>query len=60
MAPDLLDTPVARHVWETRYRANAAEASVVSTWARVAGALAAVEPAAQADWERRFRDILTD
>ena len=36
-----LDTPIARHVWETRYRAGvAAEPSVQATWRRVAQALA--------------------
>jgi ribonucleoside-diphosphate reductase alpha chain len=56
-----LATPIARHVWETRYHAGgAAEASVAATWRRVAHALAAVEPDGRDGWERRFLDILQD
>ena len=56
-----LGTPIARHVWQTRYRAGAAaEASVEATWRRVAHALAAVEPTDSAGWEQRFLDILRD
>jgi len=55
-----LDTPIARHVWETRYRAGTAERSVAATWRRVAQVLAAAEPAGRADWERRFLDIMRD
>jgi ribonucleoside-diphosphate reductase alpha chain len=55
-----LDTPIARHVWETRYRAGAAEASVEATWRRVAHALAELEPADRTEWERRFLDIMQD
>ena len=62
MQPDrTLDTPIARYVWETRYRAGAAdEASVEATWLRVARALAVVEPADRAEWQRRFLDSLQD
>ena len=60
MEPEPLEVPVARHVWDTRYRAGAVEGSIASTWAHVASALAAVEPTAKAAWERRFRDILMD
>jgi len=55
-----LDTPIARHVWDSRYRASAAETSVLATWRRVARALAAAEPSDRAAWERRFLDILED
>jgi ribonucleoside-diphosphate reductase alpha chain len=54
-----LDTEIARHVWETRYRAGAAEASVQATWRRTAHALAEVEPN-RIEWEQRFLDILQD
>lgn len=55
-----LDTPIARHIWETRYRAGAAEESVAATWRRVARSLAGVEPADRAGWEARFLDVLRD
>jgi ribonucleoside-diphosphate reductase alpha chain len=54
-----LDTEIARHVWETRYRAGAAEASVQATWRRTAHALAEAEPN-RIEWEQRFLDILQD
>jgi ribonucleoside-diphosphate reductase alpha chain len=53
-----LDTPIARHIWETRYRAN--DPSIESTWTRVAHALAEVEPSDHTSWERRFFDIMRD
>ena len=56
-ADAILDTPSARHVWQTRYRAGAAESSIAATWQRVARALAA-EDADSAVWEQRFLDIL--
>lgn len=61
-ADQKLDTPIARYVWETRYRAHlpSAEPSIKSTWARVAHALAAVEPSDRAPWERRFFHIMRD
>ena len=55
-----LDTPIARHVWQTRYRAGTAEASVRGTWQRVAHALAEAEVSDRVEWERRFLDILQD
>ena len=54
-----LDTPIARQVWETRYRAGA-EGSIEATWRRVARALAAVEPIAARQWEQCFLDVLAD
>ncbi len=60
-ADHLLNTPIARHVWETRYRAGAEnEASIAATWRRVAHTLAGVEPADPALWEQRFLDVLQD
>jgi ribonucleoside-diphosphate reductase alpha chain len=60
-ADPALDTPIARHVWETRYRPGAAaEPSIEATWRRVAHALAEVEPNHRAEWESRFLDILRD
>jgi ribonucleoside-diphosphate reductase alpha chain len=59
MTTEHLDTPIARHVWEQRYRGGGAgEASVRATWRRVAGALAAAEGSDAALWEQRFLDIL--
>lgn len=55
-----LGTPIARHVWETRYRAGAAETSIQATWRRVAHALAQTESSDRDGWERRFFDILQD
>ena len=55
-----LDTEIARHVWQSRYRASAAEAAVQGTWRRVGHAVAAAERADNATWERRFFDILQD
>ena len=57
-AAHLLDTPIARHVWDARYRAGAGETSVQGTWRRVAGALARVEGTHGPDWKPRFLDIL--
>ena len=47
-------TPLARHIWETRYRADAAEASVRDTWMRVARAAASLE----SEPERRAGEFL--
>ncbi|MBU6497768.1 MAG: adenosylcobalamin-dependent ribonucleoside-diphosphate reductase [Rhodospirillales bacterium] len=52
-----LQTPIARHVWETRYRA-AGEGSVAATWRRVARAVAAVEPGDREGWAHCFHDIM--
>jgi ribonucleoside-diphosphate reductase alpha chain len=57
-----LTTPVARHIWETKYRwqegGEAAEAGIEETWRRVARTAAAAEPAEQDHWEARFFEIL--
>ncbi len=58
-AEDLLTMPIARHVWQTRYRqAGPREPSVRQTWNRVATALAAVEQSDQPAWKARFQEIL--
>jgi ribonucleoside-diphosphate reductase alpha chain len=54
-----LDTPIAQYIWHTRYRASS-ESSIAASWARVAYALAAVEPVGRAAWQARFLDILRD
>ncbi len=52
---DAEEAPIARHVWETRYRSGG-EATIEATWRRVAAALAGSESAA--GWEARFLDSL--
>ena len=54
------DTEIARHVWQTRYRAGADETSIEASWCRVAHALAQAERVDSVAWERRFLDILRD
>src|SRR3954451_9397747 len=58
LAEPQFDTAVARHLWQTRYRAGAAETSIDRSWQRVAHALARVELAQREHWESRFLDIL--
>lgn len=57
-----LDTPVARHIWNTRYRWAAespgGDQTIESTWRRVARAAAGPEAAQAAEWEQRFYAIL--
>ena len=57
-----LTTPIARHIWETKYRwqegGGARESSIEDTWHRVAHTMAVVEPAGHGQWEERFFDIL--
>ncbi len=59
---DLSATSLSHFIWETRYRdrdARPAENSIADTWARVAHAVAAVEPD-PALWQDRFLGILRD
>ena len=62
MLEEWLDTPVARHIWDTRYRwapeAPRGDSTIESTWRRVARAAAAQEPTHATDWEQRFYAIL--
>jgi ribonucleoside-diphosphate reductase alpha chain len=55
---------LSEEIWATRYRfappGGAPEASIDATWGRVARALAAAEPDAQAAWEERFAEALAD
>jgi len=60
---DAFREPVSRHVWDSRYRWRQAgrvrDRDVAGTRARIASALAAVEPPdARARWERSFRAAL--
>ncbi len=62
MSADGLTTPIARHIWETRYRypgdGEDGDRCPADTWRRVARALAAVEPHDRSVWEERFFDSL--
>jgi len=63
MSTCYFDTPIAEHIWRTRYRlvtSDAAEAGIEDTWRRVSGALADVETRNRETWEARFYDILSD
>jgi ribonucleoside-diphosphate reductase alpha chain len=57
----VIQEPISRHIWETKYRFRAdhagSDASIQDTWRRVARALASIEPDA-AGWEQRFYDLL--
>ncbi|UCC56808.1 MAG: adenosylcobalamin-dependent ribonucleoside-diphosphate reductase [Gammaproteobacteria bacterium] len=57
-----LVTPIARHIWETKYRwqetGKPPEGDIEETWQRVARTVAAVEPAEQQHWEAHFLGIL--
>jgi ribonucleoside-diphosphate reductase alpha chain len=55
---------LAEEIWQSRYRlqapGQAPEPTIDASWARVARALASVEPADAPIWERRFADVLAD
>ena len=59
-----LTTPIARHIWETRYRwmkgGKPLETGIEQTWQRVARTAALVESAEQDHWEARFFEVLDD
>jgi len=57
---DALDTPIARHIWNQRYRDPAHEASIEDTWRRVGAAVARAEPGDRAAWRARFAALLRD
>ncbi len=60
--PSPLRAPISRHIWRTKYRhgnGDSGEPDISATWRRVAGALAAAEPADQAGWQSRFEAALT-
>jgi ribonucleoside-diphosphate reductase alpha chain len=58
MSVDPLQTPISQQVWDTKYRARAAdrliERSIEDSWWRVARALAAVEAQHADTWAGRF------
>lgn len=61
--PPPFTTPIARHIWETKYRfrdEHDGDADIDASWWRVARALAAVEPAEPSAWAERFHAILRD
>jgi ribonucleoside-diphosphate reductase alpha chain len=57
-----LTTPIARHIWETKYRwlkgDKVPEASIEESWQRVARTVAAAEPAEQGRWGTAFYEVL--
>jgi len=57
-----LALPIARHIWETKYRwikdAEARDSDIEATWRRVARAAASVESSQRKSWEDRFYGIL--
>ncbi|MGD2130737.1 MAG: adenosylcobalamin-dependent ribonucleoside-diphosphate reductase [Lysobacterales bacterium] len=57
-----LSTPIAQHVWESRYRQSAAgeppDRDVQATWRRVAGGVAGAEGGDRGEWSRRFTELL--
>ncbi len=59
-----LREPLARHIWDTRYRWRSGglplEPDIDATWNRVATATAAVEPARAAELREQFLDVLRD
>lgn len=57
---DALDTPIARHIWDQRYRDAAHDASIEDTWRRIAAAVAKAETADRASWRSRFAALLRD
>ncbi|TCK18634.1 ribonucleoside-diphosphate reductase class II [Thiogranum longum] len=64
MRKPYLDTPIAQHVWETRYRlvvdGVVRDQNIEDTWRRVAKTLVSVEERDTPDWEERFYRILED
>ncbi len=57
--------PISRQIWDAKYRLKATDGTPIDrtieeSWRRVARALAAVESADQAVWERRFYDALRE
>ena len=64
MSKSCLNTPIAQHIWETKYclvvDGVAQERSIEDTWRRVANTLASVEERDAGTWEERFYRILED
>lgn len=54
--------PIARHIWDIKYRhreaGEARDATLADTWRRIASALAANEPRERAQWQARFYSAL--
>lgn len=54
--------PIARHIWDIKYRhreaGEARDATLADTWGRIASALAANEPRERAQWQARFYSAL--
>lgn len=57
---DALDTPIARYIWDQRYRDAGHDVSIEGTWRRIAAAIARAEPTDRTAWRDRFSAILRD
>jgi len=58
-----LQTDIARHVWQKRYRAGTAdtlEPDIEATWQRVAAACATIEGDDAARWESEYLQVMRD
>ncbi|MEJ2344057.1 MAG: adenosylcobalamin-dependent ribonucleoside-diphosphate reductase [Gammaproteobacteria bacterium] len=64
MSHPYLDTDIARHIWETKYRFrdenSVHDHGIEDTWRRIATALASVETDNRELWRERFYDVLRD
>ena len=54
---DAFHSDISHEIWATKYR-EAGEPDIRASWRRVAGALAATEPADAAAWSERFLGLL--
>jgi len=64
MSEDAFETPLSRHIWETKYRYREGDAvrdaDIGETWRRVAKALARVEKREVKAWKASFFNVLRD
>ena len=64
MADPYFTAPIARHVWDVKYRHREGDAvlddTVADSWRRVAHTLAAAEENDSEGWQTRFYDALAD
>lgn len=63
MTNDFLETPIAKHIWDSRYRYlgdGRGDETIEDTWRRVARALAHIETKNRDQWESRFYSAIED
>ena len=62
MIEPVFQTPISRHIWESRYRyrpeSGHGDTGLEDTWQRVARAVAGVEPHDREGWTQRFGRLL--